>query len=266
MVVIMNMYIVDSFTEEKFKGNPAAVCILDYKLKDSDMKNIAMEMNLSETAFLYKKKNNNYDLRWFTPQEEVNLCGHATLASAHILIENGFEQKGEQIRFNTLSGLLTANSENESIILNFPKQLLKESNGDEYLLRAITGSIIKIMEDQLSYVIVLENENEVIDLKPNFDLLYKTLRKEVIITAKSNNMEYDFVSRFFAPAIGIKEDPVTGSAHCYLAPYWGKVLNKKSLIGYQASKRGGIIQCTLKGDRVLLKGRACTVLSGEINI
>jgi len=262
----MNMYIVDSFTDVKFKGNPAAVCILDYKLNDSDLQNIAMEMNLSETAFLYNKTDNNYDLRWFTPKEEVNLCGHATLASAHILIENGFEQKEDIIRFNTLSGLLTAKSENKSIILDFPVQPLKPSNGDEYLLGAISGKINKIMEDELSYVVIMENEDEIINIKPDFDLFYKTRRKEIILTAKSNNREYDFISRFFGPAIGIKEDPVTGSAHCYLAPYWGEIMNKKSLIGYQASKRGGFIHCTLKGDRVLLKGKACTVLSGKINI
>ena len=260
----MKMYIVDSFTEKKFKGNPAAVCICNETLSDLDRQNIAMEMNLSETAFLYKISNAEYNLKWFTPEEEVNLCGHGTLASAHILWEKGFESTSTTLLFNTLSGPLTASYNDGWITLDFPGQPLVISEGEDHLFKAIPGKIKKVLEDDLSYIVVMENESDIKEMKPEFDLLYKTRKKEVIVTARSTESEYDFVSRFFGPAIGIKEDPVTGSAHCYLAPYWSEILGKKNLTGYQASKRGGFVKCTVSGDRVLLKGKACTVLSGEI--
>ena len=261
----MKMFIVDSFTEEKFKGNPAAVAICNRVITETECRNIAMEMNLSETAFLYKKKESEYDLRWFTPEEEVDLCGHGTLASAHILWEKSYENKESTLSFHTKSGLLTASWDNGWITLDFPGQALNESSGDEALFQSIPGTISKVLEDDLSYIVIMNNENEIKTMTPDFNLLYKTRKKEVIVTALSENKEYDFVSRFFAPAIGIKEDPVTGSAHCYLAPYWAGILNKKELTGYQASKRGGFVRCTVVGDRVLLKGKACTVLVGEIH-
>ncbi len=262
----MKIFIVDSFTEKMFKGNPAAVCIMEENMKDSYLQNIAMEMNLSETAFINKQSDNNYNLRWFTPKEEVNLCGHATLAVMHILLEVGLTDKNSKVEFNTLSGILTAEYRDNFIILDFPGQPLKKSEGDNNLLKAIPFSIKEILEDELSYVVVMNNEEDILNMIPEFDLLNNTRRKEIIVTALSNNPDYDFVSRFFAPAIGINEDPVTGSAHCYLAPYWGKELNKKNLTGYQASKRGGFVQCSISEDRVLLKGKACTVLRGNINI
>ena len=168
--------------------------------------------------------------------------------------------------FHTLSGILTASSENGWITLDFPAKELKESNGDEFLLKAIPGEILTILEDDFSYIVVMKNENDIREMNPDFDLLYKTNRKEIIVTAKSDSKECDFVSRFFGPAIGIKEDPVTGSAHCYLAPYWSKILGKIDLIGYQASKRGGYVRCSVVGDRVMLKGMANTFLSGVINL
>jgi len=260
----MNIYIVDSFSEEKFKGNPAAVAICDRILTEEEHTALAGEMNLSETAFLSKTKTAEYDLRWFTPTEEVDLCGHATLASAHILWEKNIEKTESILSFNTKSGMLSAVYDNGWIILDFPAQVLKESDGDDFLFKAIHGEIEKVLEDELSYIVIMKNEADIRKMTPDFDLLYKTRKKEVIVTAQSDSEQYDFVSRFFGPAIGIKEDPVTGSAHCYLAPYWSKILEKKNLTGYQASKRGGYVRCTVKGDRVMLKGKACTVLSGEI--
>ncbi|MBI9097508.1 MAG: PhzF family phenazine biosynthesis protein [Spirochaetaceae bacterium] len=261
----MKIFIVDSFTQERFKGNPAAVAICNRVITETECRNIAMEMNLSETAFLYKKKESEYDLRWFTPEEEVDLCGHATLASAHILWEKSYENKESTLFFHTKSGLLTASWDNGWITLNFPSKPLEPSKGDSFLFKAIPGTIKTIHEDKDSYIIVMKNESDVKKMSPDFELLYKTRRKEVIVTAQSEKDNCDFVSRFFAPAIGIKEDPVTGSAHCYLAPYWAKILNKNELTGYQASKRGGFVRCTVVGDRVLLKGKACTVLVGEIH-
>lgn len=262
----MKMYIVDSFTEEIFRGNPAAVAMCSQNLSEKNCINISGEMNLSETAFLLKKDKANYDLRWFTPTEEVDLCGHATLASAHILWEKGYESKKSKLAFHSKSGLLTASYNKGWITLDFPAQTLKESTGDEYLFKAIPGDIELVMEDERTYVVVIENEHQVREMIPDFELLWKTRRKEVIVTARSDNSDCDFISRFFGPAIGINEDPVTGSAHCYLAPYWSEVLGKTSLTGYQASKRGGYVRCDLQADRVLLKGRACTVLCGEITL
>jgi PhzF family phenazine biosynthesis protein len=262
----VKLFIVDSFTEEKFKGNPAAVAICDRKLNEFEYQNVAAEMNLSETAFLFKRNDGEYDLRWFTPEEEVNLCGHGTLAASHILWEKGYEKKETSLSFHTLSGLLSASNDKDWITLDFPSQPLSESEGDKFLFEAIPGEIEKIMEDDLSYVVVMKNEAQIKNMTPDFDLLYKTRKKEVIVTARSDNSDFDFISRFFGPAIGIKEDPVTGSAHCYLAPYWSEILGNKDLTGYQASQRGGYIRCTVHGERVLLKGKACTVLSGNFMI
>ncbi|MDA3810136.1 MAG: PhzF family phenazine biosynthesis protein [Spirochaetaceae bacterium] len=262
----MKIYIVDSFTEQPFKGNPAAVCITDNKLGDAEYQNIAMEMNLSETAFLLRQSETDYELRWFTPTEEVNLCGHATLAGAHILWEKGFEKSESILSFHSKSGLLKASLNEGWITLDFPAKPLKPSRGDEYLFKAIPGTIERVLADGESYIVVLKDENDIRKMTPLFDLFHKTARPEIIITAKSKSEDYDFVSRFFGPAIGIKEDPVTGSAHCYLAPYWSEILDKKELTGYQASKRGGYVRCTVAGNRVHLKGKACTVLSGDIEI
>lgn len=259
----MKIFIVDSFTGVRFKGNPAAVAICTETFSEKEYRDIAQEMNLSETAFLLKKDKTTYDLRWFTPLEEVDLCGHATLAGAHILWEEGWEKKEDPIIFETKSGTLTAYYEDGWIILDFPAQSLKESVGDEYLMKAIPGSIVKILEDEISYIVVMKEESQIRNMTPDFELLFKTRKKEIIVTSLSESNDCDFVSRFFGPAIGIKEDPVTGSAHCYLAPYWSKVLGKKELIGYQASKRGGFVRCTVTEDRVMLKGQACTVLSGD---
>ncbi len=262
----MKMYIIDSFTEEKFRGNPAAVTICTHKLSEREYINISGEMNLSETAFVRKRDGGEYDLRWFTPSEEINLCGHATLASAHILWEKQYESKETKLTFHSKSGLLRASYDKGWITLDFPSIKLKHSEGDESLFKAIPGDIETVLENELSYLLVLKDENQIREMKPDFDLLWKTRRKDIIVTALSKSTDCDFVSRDFCPAMGINEDPVTGSAHCCLAPYWSGILDRKELIGYQASKRGGYVRCEIEGDRVLLKGKACTVLSGDITL
>lgn len=258
------MYIVDSFTEERFRGNPAAVAICSQDLNECDCINISREMNLSETAFVEKRKSGEYNLRWFTPTEEVDLCGHATLASAHILFEKQYENKESKLIFHSKSGLLTATYDKEWIVLDFPSLRSNPSRGDKYLYRAIPGDIETVLENDLSYMIVMKEARQVREMKPDFELLMKTRKKDIIVTALSDSADCDFVSRDFCPAMGIKEDPVTGSAHCCLAPYWSAVLGKTELTGYQASSRGGYVGCEVKGDRVMLKGQACTVLTGEI--
>jgi len=260
----MNIYIVDAFTKTPFTGNPAGVCILDNKIDDDMMLNIAMEVNLSETSFVLKQ-GDSFSIRWFTPTTEVPLCGHATLASAHILWEQKFVNKNMPIHFSTKkSGSLNINYESEMIVMNFPQIFITPAANNEIIQKAFDVKPNFIGCDDSDYLVEVENEDIVLNYQPNFDLL-KQLQKSVIITAQSNNKEYDFISRMFAPNLGINEDPVTGSAHCYLAPYWGKKLNKKILTGLQTSYRPGSIICELLNDsRVLLKGNARTVIKGEL--
>lgn len=262
----MDIYQVDAFSDIQFKGNPAAVCILEKEYDDLVLQNLAMEMNLSETAFVKQVSSNEFNLRWFTPETEVLLCGHATLASAHILWENKMVEENIAILFNTLSGVLIARKRNEWIELDLPKGELKESEGDKYLLDAFAVSPIKIYEDDIVYLLEFEDEEEIINLKPDFNILKRAKKDEVIVTSKVNNMNYDFISRFFAPAIGVDEDPVTGSAHCYLAPYWIEKLSKEEVLGFQASRRTGYVKCSLNGNRVILQGKSKTILNGTIQI
>ncbi len=262
----MRIFQVDSFTNEPFKGNPAAVCILEKDYDDSLLQNIAMEMNLSETAFLLQVSENEYKLRWFTPEVEVKLCGHGTLAASHILWENKIIEDDKEIYYNTLSGTLIAKKKSGWIELDFPKGNLNKSNGDSILLEALRRTPISIHEGDEYYLLEFAGQEEILKIEPDFNLLKKARKKEVIVTCKSNDMEYDFISRFFAPAIGIEEDPVTGSAHCYLALYWAERLNKIELVGFQASKRTGYIKCKLQGDRVILHGKAVTILNGFLQI
>lgn len=262
----MRIYQVDAFTDVEFKGNPAAICILEKDIEDSVLQNIAMEMNLSETAFIKEIGDNEFNLRWFTPEIEIHLCGHATLASAHILWEIGLVDEKESINFHTLSGELIAKRKNEWIELDFPKGYLEKSEGDDYLFEALNISPINIYEDDIVYVLEYNNEQEIINLKPDYNLLKKANKEEVIVTSKSDNDNYDFISRFFGPAIGVNEDPVTGSAHCYLAPYWIEKLQKEEVLGFQGSKRTGFIRCRSEGDRVILQGKAVTILEGELRL
>jgi PhzF family phenazine biosynthesis protein len=259
----MRIFQVDSFTNKPFTGNPAGVCILPEDILDSEMLNIAKEMNLPETAFL-QGNGVGYNLRWFTPHTEIELCGHATLASAHILWATGYLSPDEIARFDTLSGELTAKKNGEWIDLDFPAEY--ETNADTPV--EITGALgvqpIYVGKNRFDYLVEVESEEMVRNIKPNFDLLKKVPSRGIIVTSRADTGKYDFVSRFFAPAIGVDEDPVTGSSHCCLGPYWKSRLNKSRFEAFQLSERGGVVRVEVKSDRVILSGQAVTVIEGEI--
>jgi PhzF family phenazine biosynthesis protein len=257
------IYQVDAFTSQPFHGNPAGVCILPKPTSESWMQSVAKEMNLSETAFLVREED-GFQLRWFTPAVEVKLCGHATLASAHILWETGTLASGEQARFHTLSGLLTADQRGDWIELDFPAKIEEPAEPLEELAAALGANPTYVGKNVFDYLVEIESEEIVRSLEPDFALLKKLPVRGVIVTARSSSDNYDFVSRFFAPAVGVNEDPVTGSAHTCLTPYWAKKLGKDEMMAYQASERGGVLRVCLKGDRVLISGQAVTVLVGEL--
>lgn len=261
----MKMYHVDAFTAQAFKGNPATVCILEHPKVDTWMQSVAMEMNLSETAFLIRQAD-GYNLRWFTPKVEVDLCGHATLASAHVLFESGGAWRDTNIRFYTRSGLLTATQADGWIELNFPATPEEEVSAPEGLTMALGVKPKYIGKTQFDYIVEVDSEGMVRNLDPDFDALCRIQTRGIIVTSKANSGEFDFVSRFFCPAVGIREDPVTGSAHCCLGPYWAEKLNRKELVAYQASERGGVIRVHVSKDRVYLSGQAITVKKGELLI
>ncbi len=254
---------VDAFTNKPFAGNPAAVCILLEPRDEQWMQQVAQEMNLAETAFLVKQ-DDGYSLRWFTPLVEVDLCGHATLASAHVLWETGQVPAGSQARFHTRSGLLTAEQQGDWIELNFPVKLAQEVDEPAHLLQALGVPAQYIGKNEFDYLVEVDSEDVVRHMRPNFSLLASIPARGVIVTSRADTEGYDFVSRFFCPQVGVNEDPVTGSAHTCLAPYWSQKLGKAAMVGYQASTRGGIVRVQLKGDRVLLGGQAVTVLRGEL--
>ncbi len=270
------LYQVDAFTNQPFGGNPAAVCILspdNEKAQDEAwMQSVAAEMNLSETAFLVKQAN-GYDLRWFTPKAEVKLCGHATLASAHTLWSEGYLDKSESAHFHTKSGLLTCTlarspGDNASWIgMDFPARVSEEVAPPDGLLEALGADSVFVGRNADDYLIEVESPDIVYNLSPDFGRLAHVKTRGTVVTSRATDGdEYDFVSRMFAPAVGINEDPVTGSAHCALTPYWAKKLGKEEMVGYQASERGGIVRVTFQGDRVLLGGQAVTVLRGELAV
>jgi len=252
---------VDAFTDKPFAGNPAAVCLLPEQREASWMQTIAREMNLSETAFLVRQPD-GFDLRWFTPAVEVALCGHATLASAHALWEEGILGPAEQARFHTLSGLLTAGRAGDWIEMDFPAKLEAPAPAPEGLVEALGVAPIYIGKNAFDYLVELDSEQTVRSLKPNFSLLEKLPVRGVIVTSRGK--DHDFISRFFAPGAGVPEDPVTGSAHCCLGPFWAQRLNKTEFIAYQASERGGVVRVRLEGDRVRLCGQAVTVLRCQL--
>lgn len=254
----MRIYQVDSFTSKPFSGNPAGVCILDNPADESWMRNIAAEMNLSETAFLYPEKE-GYHLRWFTPEAEVELCGHATLASAHILFEKGIVPGNQLITFYTLSGELYAKKNNNKVELNFPATPPVESAPPDGLIDALGLEPEFIGKNKFDVFVVVSSEDTVRQLKPKLEIIKKYKYRGVIVTSQSDGNPYDTVSRYFAPAVGIDEDPVTGSAHCTVGPYWSEKLGKDNLFCYQASKRGGELEITINDDRVILAGNAVTV-------
>jgi predicted PhzF superfamily epimerase YddE/YHI9 len=254
---------VDAFTAKPFAGNPAAVCLLKEEGEADWMQSVAAEMNLSETAFLTPQKY-GFGLRWFTPKTEVDLCGHATLASAHVLWETGRLVTDEVARFDTRSGGLTARQDEDWIELDFPvtrAELVEPPPG----LSDMIGSVPKFVgRSRFDLLIELADATELHELEPDFVGLSHLPVRGFIVTARSDMPEYDFLSRFFAPAAGINEDPVTGSAHCTLAPYWAKQLGKNEMMAYQASSRGGVVKMQLEGNRILLRGQAVTVLRGEL--
>jgi len=254
---------VDAFTAKPFAGNPAAVCVLPSVRDAIWMQNVAREMNLSETAFLVRDAD-AFQLRWFTPAVEVALCGHATLASAHVLWEEGHLNPSQQARFQTRSGLLTADKRGEWIEMDFPVKAEEPADPPARLNEALGAPSKYVGRNQFDYIVEVDSEAVLRNLKPDFGLLGDIPVRGVIVTARSEGNSYDFVSRFFAPASGVNEDPVTGSAHCCLAPYWAKRLGKTNLMAYQASARGGELRIQLNGDRVLLSGQAITVLRGEL--
>jgi predicted PhzF superfamily epimerase YddE/YHI9 len=256
---------VDAFTDRPFAGNPAAVCILPHAADDAWMQDVAREMNLAETAFLVRQRD-GYDLRWFTPAVEVELCGHATLASAHVLWEDAHLAGKAQARFHTRSGLLTAQRRSGWIELDFPATPVTSAAVPPGAAAALGGAQPRgAGVTRLGYLVLeLDDDSAVRRLAPNVDALARLDAKGVVVTGRSAAAEYDFVSRFFAPRMGVPEDPVTGSAHCALAPYWSAKLGKQEMIGFQASPRGGVVRVRLAGDRVHLGGQAVTVLRGEL--
>ena len=255
---------VDAFTNRPFAGNPAAVCVLDAPRPDEWLRDVAREMNLSETAFL-TPRDGGYNLRWLTPAVEVDLCGHATVASAHVLWEDGHLPEGKQARFHTRSGLLTADRRGEWIELDFPAKVATAVEPPDGLLRALGVERAHFVgKNAFDYFVELDSEQRVRGLSPDHSTLRKLPVRGIIVTARSSSPEFDFVSRFFAPGSGIDEDPVTGSAHTALGPYWLEKLGQNEFTAYQASARGGIVRVTVKGERVLLGGQAVTVMTGEL--
>jgi PhzF family phenazine biosynthesis protein len=261
----MAIYQVDAFTDQVFKGNPAGVCLLDEAKDAVWMQAVANEMNLSETAFLLPE-NDGYRLRWFTPKTEVKLCGHATLASAHVLYEQKLLPIASTAHFYTASGLLTAHycDDGGLIELDFPATYVVPCEPPAGLVDALGITPIFIGRGDDDYLIEVATEEEVRTASPDFARLLGVACRGVIVTARSTSPDYDFVSRFFAPVVGVNEDPVTGSAHCRLVPYWQGKLGKNEFKAYQASQRGGVLQLIAAETRVRIGGKAVTVLKGEL--
>ncbi len=278
------IYQVDAFTNIAFKGNPAAVCLLDEPRNDAWMQSVAGEMNLSETAFLSPQED-GYSLRWFTPLDEVDLCGHATLASAHVLWELGLLGGRETARFFTKSGLLTAEKKDEWIEMNFPSEPPVALDAPMYLLEGLgldAGSVRYVGKNRMDYLVEVDRTELLEALQPNWSVLERVATRGIIVTSAVTERinlpgvcqvesrvepqaSFDFISRAFFPKIGVPEDPVTGSAHSCLGPYWAAKFNKSEMLAYQASKRGGVIRVAMQGERVLLGGQAVTVLRGELS-
>ena len=255
---------VDAFTNRPFAGNPAAVCVLKEAKPEQWLRDVAREMNLSETAFL-TPHDGGYNLRWLTPAVEVDLCGHATVASAHVLWEDGHLPEGQQAKFYTRSGLLTADRRGDWIELDFPAKIAEACEPPPDLLRSLGVDRANFVgRNAFDYLVEVDSEDTLRKLTPDHSALAKLPVRGIIVTARPTGSEYDFLSRFFAPGSGVDEDPVTGSAHTALGPYWGERLGKSEFTAFQASARGGVVRVTLKGDRVLLGGQAVTVMTGEL--
>jgi predicted PhzF superfamily epimerase YddE/YHI9 len=254
---------VDAFTDQAFRGNPAAVCILDAPRDPGWMQDVAREMNLPETAFLSPVPR-GWQLRWFTPAVEVDLCGHATLAAAHALWESGRAVRDAGIAFHTRSGVLSARTDGTWIELDFPAEPAVATAPPGRLAEALGVPLVWVGRNRFDHLVQVESEAVVRKIVPDLAILRSLGGRGIIVTAAGATTDHDFVSRFFAPAAGIDEDPVTGSAHCALGPFWAERLRRTSLIGYQASPRGGLVRVRVAGDRVKLGGHAVTVLRGEL--
>ncbi|EFH84269.1 PhzF family phenazine biosynthesis protein [Ktedonobacter racemifer] len=258
------VFFVDAFTNTPFAGNAAAVVVLDGPREDAWLLRVASEMNQAATAFIYPQ-DNGYNLRWFSAKVELELCGHGTLASAHTLWGQGYLASDAQARFHTRAGLLTANKVGEWIELNFPAKPEEQAEILPIFAESLGATPLYIGKSQLDYIARLESEAVVRGLQPDFARLVTIPARGIIVTAQADaNHDYDFVSRFFCPSVGINEDPVTGSAHCALSPFWSKQLGRDQLTGYQASARGGVVRVRLDGERVHLGGQALTTLRGEL--
>ncbi len=257
------LYQIDAFTDTVFKGNPAAVCILENWPSEELMQNIAAENNLSETAFVVKNED-KFEIRWFTPTLEVALCGHATLASAHVLFLY-YHHPGSQLHFfSKHSGDLFVSKKDDMLTLDFPIDPIAKVDPPEELLAAFKKKPIEVYQGKTDYLLIFESQKDIKGCKPDMEMLKKSNARGVIVSAPGKKA--DFVSRFFAPGSGVDEDPVTGSAHTTLTPYWSEKLDKTRMKARQLSKRGGKLTCELNEDRVLISGRAVTYLKGEIEV
>jgi PhzF family phenazine biosynthesis protein len=256
---------VDAFTDRPFAGNPAAICLLSAPREESWLRLVAREMNLPQTAYL-RRRADGFELRWFTPTTEVELCGHATLASAHVLWENGDLSPDAPARFHTRSGVLTATRDDTGRIwLDFPALPAEPAEPPPELARALGAAPVRVWRNRFDLLVELDCEARVRELRPDLTLVAEIPVRGVVVTAASDGAGCDFVTRFFAPQTGIPEDPVTGSAHCTLGPLWGGRLARSELVGEQVSPRGGRVWVRLRGDRVHLGGHAITVLHGELH-
>lgn len=259
----VKIFQVDAFTDELFKGNPAAVCPLQSNwLNDSVMQNIAFENNLAETAF-YIKDENGYHIRWFTPSVEVDLCGHATLASAHVIF-NHENYDGDFVNFNSRSGILNVKKDNDLLTMNFPADTIEKQILTDEFKECFDIQPVEVYKGKTDFMMVFENEEQIRNIKYDLSKISLIKARGIIITAKGDKC--DFVSRFFAPQSGINEDPVTGSAHTTLTPYWSKILDKNELTANQLSNRKGFLICRNLGDRIEISGKAITYLTGEIDV
>jgi len=259
----VKIFQVDAFTDKPFSGNPAAVCLLEEPREESWMQAVAKEMNLSETAFLHPE-GDGFHLRWFTPAVEVELCGHATLASAYTLWETGLLRPEQQARFHTLSGLLTARHEGDEIEMDFPVRPERPCTVPNGLEEALGAKPRYVGRTQYDLLVELDSDTAVRELNPDFSKLKQISARGIMITSLTSLPGYDFISRFFAPQVGVDEDPVTGSAHCSLGPFWSERLGKQEMLAFQASRRTGSVRVRLEGERVYLGGRAVMVLKGEL--
>ena len=258
------LFVVDAFTDKPFGGNPAAVCPLANWPDNAWLQSVAAEMNLAETAFVVERPDGSFDLRWFTPEVEVELCGHATLATAHALWKTGRANIDAPLAFHTLSGLLTARRSGDEIELNFPIEAPTPSPIPDHLLEGLGVAAVSVHRNRFDYLVEVSDEQMVRDLRPDFTRLRRVATRGITVTSRSDDARFDFVSRFFAPAVGVDEDPVCGSSHCCLGPFWQQRLGKSELLAHQISKRGGVLRVICDGDRIRLAGRAVLVTKGEL--